>query len=393
MAGLALKLIENTPFFKREVAFNGDNSGDSSHSLHYGVRSPGAIKPEVAAYLIEEYSKKGDTVLDAFSTSGVTALEACLRGRQIMASDVDPLSVRITNAKLSPVDIAEVTLKLQLLQLRRPVSSNGFRERFEPFYDLESYRELVNLRDSLEGDRVSRFIELLVLGLLHGHTAGYISGYSLPHISLSPEQQHALNLKRRQYPEYRAVVPRILRKAAIVLRDGLPSVLERSSLKSRATVSDPRDLHYVEPRSIRLAIGKVPLFSDEVELGVDPVSTSTDPLWLERWFAKLPRASRYGVTDSDAALDFMNQHLFELTRVVAPTGRAVFELSHTLFESSTKSAEEEMIELVERCFGRFWDVEGVITPTVRTIKIKDTVKSRQIDSQSAPGSLLVLRRR
>ncbi|MDR0685187.1 MAG: type I restriction enzyme HsdR N-terminal domain-containing protein [Spirochaetaceae bacterium] len=56
----------------------------------------------VSAY-IKNFSQKGDVVLDPFGGSGVTAVEALLNGRAAVHVDLNPLSVFMTKALLSPV--------------------------------------------------------------------------------------------------------------------------------------------------------------------------------------------------------------------------------------------------------------------------------------------------
>ncbi|MFZ0675899.1 DNA methyltransferase [Methanoregula sp.] len=67
----------------------------------YWARKPDNI---VAAY-IERYSKEGDTVLDPFSGSGVTAIEALRLGRKAIAVDLDPVGNFIALMTALPVDI------------------------------------------------------------------------------------------------------------------------------------------------------------------------------------------------------------------------------------------------------------------------------------------------
>jgi 16S rRNA G966 N2-methylase RsmD len=57
---------------------------------------------------INNFSKKGDTILDPFGGSGVTAVEALISDRKAISVDLNPLSVFIMEALIAPVNISEV---------------------------------------------------------------------------------------------------------------------------------------------------------------------------------------------------------------------------------------------------------------------------------------------
>ncbi|MCB0337000.1 MAG: hypothetical protein KDD62_11870, partial [Bdellovibrionales bacterium] len=222
-----LKLVDSLPFSVEED-YSLLSSGDRPHSLHSIVAQPRQMNPDLAGHLINSYSKKDDVLLDPFCGTGTIALEACLRGRKVYASDASELQSLVTAAKLAPADIAEVTLKLQMMGLERPVSTESYQDYFAPFFDLDTFRELSNLRRSVSAaeDRVSRYILTLGLGLLHGHSGGYFSAYTSPKVSLLPEEQVSLNAERSQYPDYRSIIPRIIKRGAGMCGEGFAFVLQ-----------------------------------------------------------------------------------------------------------------------------------------------------------------------
>src|SRR5438445_586633 len=73
---------------------------------HYGVHPYFTRRPAnvVRAY-IEHYSREGDTVLDPFGGTGVTAIEAFLLGRTGIHNDLNPFANFIAGC------IADTTLK------------------------------------------------------------------------------------------------------------------------------------------------------------------------------------------------------------------------------------------------------------------------------------------
>lgn len=76
-----------------------------THGLH---KYPAKFFPELPRWLIKRYSKEGDTVLDPFSGSGTTNIEALLSRRHSIGIDVDPFSRYLSKVKISPLDEKEL---------------------------------------------------------------------------------------------------------------------------------------------------------------------------------------------------------------------------------------------------------------------------------------------
>jgi site-specific DNA-methyltransferase (adenine-specific) len=55
--------------------------------------------PSIPRYFINQYTEKGDTVLDPFSGRGTTVLEACVAGRIGIGNDLNPVAFVLTKAK------------------------------------------------------------------------------------------------------------------------------------------------------------------------------------------------------------------------------------------------------------------------------------------------------
>ena len=66
----------------------------SIHEVSYRA----CFKPQLPAYFIERLSAEGDIVYDPFSGRGTTAVEAALRGRRVIANDINPLSADLRAA-------------------------------------------------------------------------------------------------------------------------------------------------------------------------------------------------------------------------------------------------------------------------------------------------------
>src|SRR5208283_2143910 len=72
---------------------------------HYGVHPYFTRRPaNVVRKYVEQYSQEGDTVLDPFGGTGVTAIEAFLLGRKAIQNDLNPFANFIAR------NIADTTL-------------------------------------------------------------------------------------------------------------------------------------------------------------------------------------------------------------------------------------------------------------------------------------------
>lgn len=389
-----LKLVENLVHYQDEAALWPEDGTPSAHSIHQLISLPGSSRPEFARYFIERYTAPGDVVLDPFCGSGTVPLEAMLHGRIPFASDANPISVTASEAKLDSADITEVTLFMQMINLRKPVNANVYREVFSPFFDLNTYREIVNLKSALSAspDRVGKFVQALVGSLLHGHTAAYLSVYTSPQVAVTPSDQEALNIKRRQSPDYRALVPRVLRKAAMVMRDGVTSSMRKNRTQHRLTVADARNLRHVENSRVQLVLTTPPVPSG---------SQRSDDNWLKNWFfgySEETLAKRlFCEADTQAKtveswLEFMGEVLFEMARLVSPGGRAVFNLPESPFVKNSQ-LEQRLFQVVQEGFSRYWEPECTLINLGKEPTRSEQPQGARRNDRVVTNRVLVLRRR
>ena len=315
------------------------------HSMHYVVSYRASFKPELPDYFIKKYSEKGAVVLDPFSGRGTTALQANLLGRVAFASDVNPLAILLTKAKTTPAGLDEVVLKLNQIDFKRPIDMSGFTAELTPFYHAETYRELINLKSFLRknNDRISNFIELLAISRLHGHSPGFFSVYSFPQISIPPKRQELINRSRRQEPEYRAVAPRIIRKAAQALRDGFSSEFLSVASANMMQTSDARAMKFIPANSVDLVVTSPP-FLDKVDYITDN--------WLEFWFAGISplkfRENLIMCRSLEEWTNFVSDFLTELLRVTKPKGYAVVEVGEVENSSGIIFLDEVVAQVAEK---------------------------------------------
>jgi len=94
-----------------EVQFSHINHAilAKGHPRRHLIHKFWARKPHnVVAEYIKHYTKEGEIVLDPFVGSGVTAVEALILGRKVVAIDLNPIATFITRMIARPIDIKKL---------------------------------------------------------------------------------------------------------------------------------------------------------------------------------------------------------------------------------------------------------------------------------------------
>ena len=250
-----LKLVTQKQF-SEQVDVDLESSSRNGHSLQTPLSYLSPWQPAVLRHVTERFSVKGQTVLDLTCAAGATGVECASQGRHFIGCTNEYALAKLARARLNPADIAEVVLRLQFINFKRPVDIRGFQEPFSNFFDIDTYRELLSLKLALRGsqDRVGHFIQFVVASIIHGHTVGHLSAYTSPQAAITPGAQATLNGKRGEVPSYRAVGARVIKKAAMLLRDGIPSGLQDDSIERSIYCAEPNNIIDVGTGKVDLAL-------------------------------------------------------------------------------------------------------------------------------------------
>lgn len=82
-------------------AFEGADTKYLTHDIH---RYPAKFIPQLARRIIEEYSNKGEIILDPFCGSGTALLEARLVERHAIGVDLNPVAYYVSKVKTNPIN-------------------------------------------------------------------------------------------------------------------------------------------------------------------------------------------------------------------------------------------------------------------------------------------------
>ena len=298
----------------------------AAHSLHE-ISYRACFKPQLPAFFIERLTQPGDVVYDPFMGRGTAPVEAALTGRRAYGCDVNPLSRVLCEPRLAPPAFDEVQQALDEVPL--PDHDFGPRELLV-FYHPETLREINALRSHLlmkaaagTLTRADRWVRMVAVNRLTGHSPGFFSVYTLPpNQAVSAQSQAKINTRLNQTPPQRDVKSIILKKSRSLLRDCTPDVrarLDRLMPEHRMLLGNAFDTPQLGNESVALVVTSPPF--------LDVVDYKTDN-WLRGWFCGIDIAS-VPVTmarDLDGWKRFVTRVLAELRRVLRIGGYIAFEI-------------------------------------------------------------------
>jgi hypothetical protein len=298
------------------------------HSLHE-VSYRACFKPQLPEFFIARLTEPGQTVYDPFAGRGTTAVQAALMGRRPVGNDVNPLSAMLVAPRLDPPSLAAIATRLAEIGLHRsadaasrpavppapdmprdsatvrpaspphpiitedPVTADppdaGRQGPAEPdlsvFYHPQTLHQILALRTWLlareaagDLDPVDRWIRMVAINRLTGHSPGFFSVYTMPpNQAVSVESQRKINAVRRQTPPPRDVAAIILKKSRSLLADGLPPPHPAALL-----TTGPAHAAALADGSVDLLVTSPP-FLNVVDYQGDN--------WLRGWFAGIDPAT------------------------------------------------------------------------------------------------------
>jgi len=245
----------------------------SESTLHQLAPYIGKLKSSLAASLIENYSRKKDTIIDPFCGSGVVPLEAVLRQRSVVAGDINPYAAVLTRAKMFPViDFWSALARATEYVAHAKSLTRKKRYRMSAprwvrcFFHPKTLAEVKTLADLLRKNK-EWFLLANLLGILHHQRPGFLS-YPSSHLVPYLRKKKFPRAKFPEMYQYRDTEPRLMAKllrtyarfeptGLCARRSFRQANIRKLSLRSKATVaitSPPymNALHYGRDNRLRL---------------------------------------------------------------------------------------------------------------------------------------------
>jgi hypothetical protein len=241
-----------------------------------------------------------------------------------VACDINPLSRILLEPRLAPPSLSEIDARLAQIPWR---DTGAPRKDLRVFYHPKTLGQIGALRRYLierdasgDLDAVDRWIRMVAVNRLTGHSAGFFSVYTLPpNQAVSLDAQAKINARREQVPPVRDVPALILRKSKALLagcRDGAQTPAAR---RPRLVTGPASATPEIAADSVDLVVTSPP-FLDVVDYAGDN--------WLRCWFCGIDPAS-VGITMARKASDWqeaMRAVFVELRRVLRPGRFIAFEV-------------------------------------------------------------------
>lgn len=309
--------------FVNEFWTSKQRDASSLHEISYRA----CFKPQLPRFFIERLTRPGDVVYDPFMGRGTTLVEAALLGRIPVGCDVNPLSKVLVGPRLRPPTLNLVAARLNEIRLE---PATGVPEELHVFYHPRTLSDLCSLRDYFldrertgQIDDVDRWIRMVTVNRLTGHSKGFLSVYTLPpNQAVSVEAQRKINADRNQTPEERDVRAVILAKTRSLLADcsdltrrRLEAVSKDALLLTKSSDSTPE----IASSSVGLVVTSPP-FLNVVDYAADN--------WLRCWFCGIdPKSVSLTVPRKlETWQSAMTATFGEMSRLLCTGGHIAFEV-------------------------------------------------------------------
>jgi hypothetical protein len=327
-----VEYIDNIPYFINEFWTSKQRKANNIHEVSYRA----CFKPQLPAFFIERLSKPNDIIYDPFMGRGTTAIESALQNRIPYGNDINPVSIALAEPRVNAPSYNDIIKRLQQIPWQQFEEINN--SELLVFYHHKTLAQIEGLKNWLitrskneELDFIDKWIRMVAINRLTGHSSGFFSVYTLPpNQAVSVERQQKINEKYTQTPPYRDVMSIIAKKSKQLLSNDAPKINEYRFFNNAA-----HQTNEIEDNCVTLTITSPP-FLDIVNYEADN--------WLRCWFlgidSKLIKISSH--RNIEDWCDFIKNTLQELSRITKIGGHIAFEVGEV--RGGTIRLEETVIK-------------------------------------------------
>ncbi|MBY0479659.1 MAG: site-specific DNA-methyltransferase [Chitinophagaceae bacterium] len=366
---------------------------DSWHSMCSYL---GAFPPPLANYFIRYFTNEKELVFDPFSGRGTTSLEARICNRKILATDLNPIALALSEAKNYNLTKEEIFTRVEELEkkydhaLYQPEAMAQSDEVHLIFHPRTLAQLCYLRRKLLKSDKpVDKYLVGVTLGVLHGgERANGSSGYAsidMPNtFSMSPEYVRRFVQTKQLNRFYRDVFDLLREKTERLYKKhsklGQTGLIIKADAKQLSKVEELKQFH----KKVSLILTSPPY------LGIVNYAKQN---WIRSWFINQDPLLIHDELDDDLNLDewitFSKTFIQELKGFLRKDGVAVFVIGDVAkSKTSVIPLAREFCLMVKEnnYFKNVWCFTDVIMDTDKTTRIWGETKG----SATATDRIVIL---
>lgn len=301
-----IQILRKLPY--RQGQFASRSWGHPFHSL---MSYPSKLKPSIAYFLVNLFTRQGERVLDPFSGVGTIPFEACSQGRLGIGSDINPVAYHVAQGKVDPPGLDE--LKGQILALDRYIHGKSvINQIVEPeiveYYHPETLREILAARQFFLEERPmnTSFLFACMLHILHGNRPYALSRRSHNIMPWPPKGEFV----------YKSVIGSLSEKALRTLEASLPMGFVRGISLQEDAVS----LSHID-ESIDCILTSPPFFGNRDFLRMNRIR-----LWFAGWDYESQKKMKSKFFEHQKDVSIYARMFREFGRVLRPRHLCVMHL-------------------------------------------------------------------
>ena len=251
----------------------------TQESVHFFHHWTAKFIPQIPRLAIELYAKPGDVVLDPFMGCGTTLVEAARLGHDSWGTDINPLAVKIAQAKTAPIDADSLTGFIAWLEVaaaqpdRHWADSAALFEGSGKWFREDVARAIRAIRNRASGldPNTSNFVLVGLSDLLKGMSNARMDR-TLPALPKTPSYEDKKHYWRVVDNETRPVNPfsRLMRQL-IRMQRALAEFHAEAKGRAEPLLHDARDLVSLGRRA-QLAVTSPPYWSAQNYQGLHKLS-------------------------------------------------------------------------------------------------------------------------
>jgi len=281
---------------------------ETQYLTHFFHHWTAKFIPQIPARLIQRHARPGDVVLDPFMGCGTTLVEAARLGHEAWGTDINPLAVRIAQAKTAHIKRPQLARYLEWLEsaAARPAAhrarSAGLFPRSGDWFREDVGRAIRAILDRAAelGPATRNFVEIGLSDLLKGMSNARMDR-TIPQLPSSPSYEDKKHYYREVDNRTREINPfaRLLNQLRR-MDNALAEFHAQATGHAEPILQDARDLASLN-RQAQLAVTSPPYWSAQNYQKMHWLSFQVLGL-AEPGSAEIGRRSQHYLNDMEAVI-------------------------------------------------------------------------------------------